>query len=301
MKANLDELYSLARDARDSNNRVEAETYYEAILQKDPTGWEAPFYLSYYKVANTSVNGLSGNCENYSSTLPYVFDLAKKSCQDTDSFVNVAKEIKRRTEYLVNMIIDNANKDYPALATGEEFNARVISGATLYLVLAEAFDIYFPNGEMSADTVALRKMAVQHNADSVIKLGIGPQVVANGDFNRAFGDIIAKIKAVDPTYTTPTLVKGSSSSSGCYIATCVYGSYDCPEVWTLRRYRDHNLAKTWFGRLFVKTYYAISPTLVKWFGKTSWFKHMWRGTLDRFVRTLNKKGYTNEPYNDRIW
>ena len=25
---------------------------------------------------------------------------------------------------------------------------------------------------------------------------------------------------------------------GCYVATCVYGSYDCPQVWTLRRYRD---------------------------------------------------------------
>lgn len=24
------------------------------------------------------------------------------------------------------------------------------------------------------------------------------------------------------------------NSGGCYVATCVYGSYDCPEVWTLR-------------------------------------------------------------------
>ena len=28
---------------------------------------------------------------------------------------------------------------------------------------------------------------------------------------------------------------------GCYVATAVYGSYDCPEVWTLRRYRDDTL------------------------------------------------------------
>lgn len=27
---------------------------------------------------------------------------------------------------------------------------------------------------------------------------------------------------------------------GCYVATCVYGSYDCPEVWTLRRFRDYS-------------------------------------------------------------
>ena len=38
----------------------------------------------------------------------------------------------------------------------------------------------------------------------------------------------------------PSLFGGysnNSSSGGCYIATCVYGSYDCPEVWTLRRFR----------------------------------------------------------------
>ena len=28
---------------------------------------------------------------------------------------------------------------------------------------------------------------------------------------------------------------------------CIYGSYDCPEVWTLRRYRDKFLSETWYG------------------------------------------------------
>ncbi len=41
---------------------------------------------------------------------------------------------------------------------------------------------------------------------------------------------------------------------GCYVATAVYGSYDCPEVWTLRRYRDNTLAETWYGRVFIKLY-----------------------------------------------
>ena len=59
-----------------------------------------------------------------------------------------------------------------------------------------------------------------------------------------------------------------SRSGGCYIATAVYGSYDCPEVWTLRRFRDYKLTATWHGRLFIRAYYAVSPTVVKLFGKT---------------------------------
>ena len=88
---------------------------------------------------------------------------------------------------------------------------------------------------------------------------------------------------------------------GCYIATCVYGSYDCPQVWTLRRFRDNTLAETMMGRAFIRTYYAISPTLVKWVGNTSWFKKMWKGTLDRMVSKLQANGVEDTPYQDREW
>lgn len=90
-----------------------------------------------------------------------------------------------------------------------------------------------------------------------------------------------------------------SSSSGCYVATAVYGSYDCPEVWTLRRFRDFTLAETWYGRAFIKTYYAISPTLVEWFGHTEWFKKMWKSKLDRMVKNLQENGVEDTPYEDK--
>ncbi len=89
--------------------------------------------------------------------------------------------------------------------------------------------------------------------------------------------------------------------SGCYIATCVYESYDCPQVWTLRRFRDNTLAATWFGRLFIRAYYAISPTLVLWFGKTSWFKKLWKGMLDLMVDKLQSSGVADTPYEDKYW
>lgn len=89
------------------------------------------------------------------------------------------------------------------------------------------------------------------------------------------------------------------SSGGCYVATAVYGSYNCPEVWTLRRFRDYTLAETWYGRAFIKAYYAISPTIVKWFGRTEWFNHMWKGTLDRMVKKLQINGVESTPYEDK--
>ena len=90
----------------------------------------------------------------------------------------------------------------------------------------------------------------------------------------------------------------SSSSGGCYVATAVYGSYDCPQVWTLRRFRDQKLAATWYGRAFIRVYYAVSPTLVKWFGNTGWFRRFWRGKLDKMVKDLQAQGMEDTPYED---
>ena len=93
----------------------------------------------------------------------------------------------------------------------------------------------------------------------------------------------------------------SGSSGGCYVATSVYGSYDCPEVWTLRRFRDDVLAQTWYGRLFIRLYYAVSPTAVKLFGDSQWFQNFFRDRLDKMVSGLQADGFESTPYEDRAW
>lgn len=91
------------------------------------------------------------------------------------------------------------------------------------------------------------------------------------------------------------------AKSGCYIATAVYGSYDCPEVWTLRRFRDYQLDTNIFGKAFIKAYYAISPTMVKLFGQKEWFQNFWRKHLNHFVAKLNDEGVSDKPYKDKTY
>ncbi|MFC1591334.1 CFI-box-CTERM domain-containing protein [Thermodesulfobacteriota bacterium] len=55
----------------------------------------------------------------------------------------------------------------------------------------------------------------------------------------------------------------SQSSSGCYLATMVYGSYDHPKVLILRKYRDERLLRSPVGRKVVAIYYNCSPYVVK--------------------------------------
>ena len=90
-----------------------------------------------------------------------------------------------------------------------------------------------------------------------------------------------------------------SSSDGCYIATAVYGSYDCPEVWTLRRFRDEVLRASVLGRLFIRGYYAVSPGLAKHLGSKPLFQKPVKMALDSFVSNLKKAGFRDTPYHGR--
>ena len=122
--------------------------------------------------------------------------------------------------------------------------------------------------------------------------------------NRAYNNAPEEVKPyyyremqrIQNTYLTPK--EEPQKKKGCYIATAVYGSYDCPEVWVLRRYRDKDLDSNILGRIFIKIYYALSPTVVKLFGKTKWFNNFWRKRLDKKVQKLKVRGYKDIPYND---
>ena len=124
----------------------------------------------------------------------------------------------------------------------------------------------------------------------------------NYSITKTFSSKSYKSKKVKPininTYVNWEDSKGKPQNNGCYIATCVYGSYDCPQVWVLRRFRDNTLADTQIGRTLIRIYYGVSPILVRIFGNTLIFKRIWRGILDIFVSHLKKKGVEDTEYFD---
>lgn len=143
------------------------------------------------------------------------------------------------------------------------------------------------------------------------QLVVEPKYESVGDFREGYAWVEVKheIGSIHPksNISSPTLRSDTqsitpstppSSQNGCYIATAVYGSYDCPEVWTLRRYRDKVLKQSNLGRFLVRCYYAISPRMVRMFGKSKMFSSIFRPILDRIVSKLNKLGFVDSSYED---
>ncbi|MDP9694423.1 UNVERIFIED_ORG: hypothetical protein J2X79_001982 [Arthrobacter globiformis] len=81
-----------------------------------------------------------------------------------------------------------------------------------------------------------------------------------------------------------------SKKSGCYIATAVYGSYDAEPVLVFRRFRDERLAGHAFGRAFIRSYYAVSPPLARYFAGRTALNRLARRLLDRLAKLLDDAG-----------
>ena len=86
--------------------------------------------------------------------------------------------------------------------------------------------------------------------------------------------------------------KSQKKNTGCYIATAIYGSYEAPEVRVLRKFRDEVLQQSFLGRLFITTYYQLSPPVAERLKGAKRSNQFVKSLLDRWVERLrSKKGY----------
>ena len=55
--------------------------------------------------------------------------------------------------------------------------------------------------------------------------------------------------------------QGGGRLDGCFIATAVYGTPAEPKIDVLRTCRDNFLSRNCLGRMFIRTYYSVSPPI----------------------------------------
>lgn len=102
--------------------------------------------------------------------------------------------------------------------------------------------------------------------------------------NRTFKiNRIEKVRFVDRSQNTNWV----ENSSGCYIATMAYGSYEHPQVLKLRKFRDDILLGSYVGNLLVKFYYYLSPKLVLILKNNTTINKGIRKLLDKLIKTIN--------------
>ena len=309
----LKNLYALARRAKESEDYENAAKYYEQILPKDSSSWEANLYSAFCLAmskedeatgSDTSTEKIQNLEETLEKAIKPTFMIVSNNVSDEEEKKEAVKQTKKCVDTITNLL-ESAAEIHRILGDKSNELVYALSYSSDKLCI-ECLKEVFCNQLCDC-------FANDSNLFSPLCVDYLKERLAGEHYGSIDPDTIEKyaseIRKYDPEYVVPQQQLEQStphqtpqkSSGGCYVATAVYGSYDCPQVWTLRRYRDYTLAETWYGRAFIHVYYAISPTIVKWFGNTEWFKKMWRGTLDHMVEDLNAKGVENTPYADRKW
>lgn len=296
-----------ARRALEKTDWDEVEKYYNMVEQNDPRNIEAIFYSAYGKA-------MLSLTEEDRFKRKQKFDVFCKSESVIDDYYDASK-----SEYLKPIIQKMSQNLFAMFESNFVYHPHDdtpidSSGYPTYIT----FPSFFHSGDAPYTEAMFAMSEVQfiESIENIIKKDeqayLYKILIMHYDYclvsKRLTADIKDRIaskrqKAAERlTQLDPNVkISQAPSTGGCYIATAVYGSYDCPEVWTLRRFRDFSLGASWYGRVFIKLYYRISPTIVKYFGQTEFFQTFWRMKLDKFVKELNNKGVSSKPYVDKNW
>ncbi|MCI8528255.1 MAG: hypothetical protein HFH82_03730 [Lachnospiraceae bacterium] len=289
----------LARKSKNNVDVEKAEKFYTLVLEGQPNNWEANFYSTYYSVMQTKTCDIPGKAIQMRNSLGVSVELLKNSLPDEEAIIYI-KEMQEKL-YELSTSLFNSYRSYfqkfrRQTTVCQSYNYAVFAIAgILYNFGDQLLEQYPQNNAVKEIVVSSWKHALSfrkvfsYDFTIFCNSGIGD---TRASVQQEIDKYASKIREYDSSYEAP-VVRGY-----CYIATCIYGSYDCPQVWTLRRFRDYTLNTTWYGRLFIKCYYAISPTLVKWFGRTKWFRQFWKSRLDKMVSELNNNGVCNTYYDD---
>lgn len=143
-------------------------------------------------------------------------------------------------------------------------------------------------------------LEIRHNSDAFLsEVNEDHIVIYNSMFEKKrrifFSEIVSierkdLVKKENLSLSTPN---SSSSKSGCFIATAVYGSPYANEVMILKAFRDEWLLNYSFGKAFVKLYYWISPSIANRIAKRKFLKEMTKSILIipilKFANYLKRK------------
>lgn len=275
-------LYQAARRAKDANDFETAEKFYKKILEKDPVSWEAYFFAEYCTLSHPAWAPYRQGVDHLVEQVPSVLGLIHDNVNDKQRQINAVNIIIESTLGYIDAYVDTMRGYYNCREARNSVGQK--NDPELIRDLREYFSTDY-------QVISSALQSISKNTQKIF--GINSEITEHVCIT-----VDASLLHLDECNNL--YLENEYHSGGCYIATCVYGSYNCPQVWTLRRFRDNMLSATWYGKLFIQVYYKISPTLVKLFGHTKWFKNIWQFYLNSMIERLQKRGIESTPYQDKI-
>ena len=147
----LNNLYILARRAKESNDTENAQKYYEKIIVMVPTDWEANFYTVYYQASNCVIAGIVSAATNLNNNLSSTFQLIKDYVDDSVKQREVISEVVCRISALSTLLIQGAVNHFNSIDANvrkqfqKELDERKNASINLCYSCGDYIESYFGN------------------------------------------------------------------------------------------------------------------------------------------------------------
>lgn len=198
--AELANLYQIARRAKDDNNGANAAKYYDMILVKDPTSWEASFYVVYFKAMECKIAQIRSAAISVSNCEDSVLALIRDHVAEENQEAAVA-EVVMRSIRIANMLAGGAKSHYDGIDSDikskytQEYVDNVCAARDILYTCGSQVERIFGN-----QTEIARYAADAWKAGIDIHSKVLPCAVDIAGNRRVMASYAKKIGKYDPAY-----------------------------------------------------------------------------------------------------
>jgi DNA-directed RNA polymerase subunit RPC12/RpoP len=258
--SNISNLLSLAETTEKAKNFTQADEYYSRVLEIDnqnPSTWLGK--------ARCAAQQTTNSLPRIEEAITYISQASQLGIVDTDemtgTIVTLAKAARVYTQTMAILLketLDNNTAQYHGGPFfGMAFTRVTEECANIFITVHGPRILKVMNflwksspGLEIADEISSILQTINDAFLFNVPKGLEAK---NGFFKQTFA-LQQEIKTKYPNWQIIKPVR-----KDCFIATATFGDPNHPDVLVLRRFRDDCLSQNWFGKLFVRLYYFLSP------------------------------------------
>lgn len=128
MQEKIRNLFTAARNARETGDDATALKHYEEITALEPNNWEALFYLTVLKTNTVKYGEISNAAASVANCLPKVFELINTTIEDEQSKKEAVEEVTDQCSTTASWLI-RASGDYYNSLTKNNPSFSIMSAA----------------------------------------------------------------------------------------------------------------------------------------------------------------------------
>ena len=137
-------LYEIARRAKDSNNNENALRYYDMILVKDPSSWEANFYVVFFRAMSCKIAEIQNSAVSISNSIASTLNLVKSTVSNEEGQEKIIRELYLQTSSISDMLYNAATNHYNGIDTQirnkytQEYVYRVLASKNIMYIFGNS-------------------------------------------------------------------------------------------------------------------------------------------------------------------